>query len=549
MQQLTEDTIQGLGGTSKRSRWVTNAVVGIAALMFVLMGGQVVPQALGLLGPGRAISPGLHVAFVLNVALLLFAWRRSADLRRASEAREVAERRAQELACKDDTTGLFNRKFLIERMNAFCGKGTGLTLLLLDLDHFKKVNDLYGHAIGDELLVEVARRIKATSPEDACWARLGGDEFAILIHGAAARKEHATGIAEALLSELSKPIKLDSTVAMTSASIGLSSCEDGCNQPTSLLHRSDIAMYHAKALGRNCLAWFDEQMEEEVNRRNRIEAEVREGLTSGQFVPYFQPMIDLASGEIKGFEVLARWNHPTRGVVEPNEFILIAEATGLISELSTKVMRDALRIARSWPNHLTLAINVSPVQFKDPLLDQRIIKVLAETGFPANRLEIELTESSLLEDQMRALSTVESLKNQGVRISLDDFGTGYASLSQLRTLPFDRIKIDKSFVASLLDDPQSNAIVHAIATLGNNLNLPITAEGVETEVIHKRLQELGCADAQGWLFGKAASAEDTARLFAGQSDVPETKELPESDIPETWHPKERRDFTRRASNG
>ncbi len=285
-------------------------------------------------------------------------------------------------------------------------------------------------------------------------------------------------------------------------------------------------------------------MEAELNRRNSTEAEIRSGLLDKQFVPFFQPLIELSSSEIKGFEVLARWNHPTRGLLEPAEFITVAEETGLIASLSMDVMRQALLDARGWPGHLTIAVNVSPVQFKDPLLAQRIVKLLAETGFPAGRLELEITESTILEDHDLALSTVESLKNHGIRISLDDFGTGYASLTQLRSLPFDRIKIDRSFIASILSDEQSHAIVSAIANLGRNLKLPVTAEGVESAGVQGKLQQLGCSDAQGWLFGRAVPASEVRGLpsFPGAAVGEEPGDT--GDLPGT---SERRSHSRRAA--
>jgi diguanylate cyclase (GGDEF)-like protein len=492
--------------------WINSAVVIIATAVFVLTGSRVVPAALGLFAPGEVLHPGLTVAFLLNIALLLFGWRRSVELKRSFVAQKEAEARANRLAFLDDTTGLFNRRFLIERLAEMRDDISGVTLLLVDLDHFKNVNDLYGHAVGDSLLREVAARIRSVSPDRACCARLGGDEFAILVQGDDAREQEATRLAEALLQELNKPIHLEGTIAIARASIGLSKPSREWNRAEELLRRSDIAMYEAKTRGRNCFVWFDAAMEQEVNRRTRLENELRHGLTESQFVPYFQPQIDLETGDLTGFEVLARWKHPTRGIVEPTEFIPMAEATGLISELSMSVMREALIHARNWPI-LTISVNISPVQFKDPLLAQRIVQVLLETGCPPNRLELELTESAILEDRDLAVATVESLKNHGIRISLDDFGTGYASLTQLRSLPFDRIKIDRSFVSSLMDDEPSNAIVHAIATLGRNLNLPITAEGVETEIVHQRLRLLGCSDAQGWLFGKALPPEQAIMML------------------------------------
>jgi predicted signal transduction protein with EAL and GGDEF domain len=318
---------------------------------------------------------------------------------------------------------------------------------------------------------------------------------------------------------LAEPVELEHGRAQVSASIGIATLWGEAPTPEALLKRSDIAMYEAKRLGRNAFVWFDREMERELEDRIKLETEMRSGIAAGEFVPYYQPQFGLTDGELKGFEVLARWHHPVRGVLEPLEFIAIAEATGFIADLSMSVMRQALIEAKHWAGELTLAVNVSPVQFRDPLLGQRILQLVTETGFPPARLEIEITESSLLEDQDLALATVESLKNCGVSISLDDFGTGYASLTQLQSLPFDRIKIDRSFVASLLDDQQSSAIVSTIASLGKSLHLPVTAEGVESEEVRARLQSLGCADGQGWLWGKAVPATAVRTLLASRMPV------------------------------
>jgi diguanylate cyclase (GGDEF)-like protein len=481
---------------------INAAVALLSVALFAGTGSIVVPSALGLDGSAAGMDRTLLIAFLLNIALLLVAWRRSSELKETTAAREIAESQVYELAYVDHTTGLYNRRYLAERLEELRHSKEPLALLLIDLDHFKKVNDLYGHDTGDALLRVVAQIIRRASPEGTCCVRLGGDEFAILVRGEESRSERLGLISQQILAEVGSPLPVGATVASISASIGISEVARGAGGAEWLLHRADIAMYEAKRLGRNCFVWFDAQMETDLNRRNELEAEIRTGLTDHQFVPYYQPLINLDSGELKGFEVLARWNHPTRGVLEPAEFIPIAEGNGSIAGLSLAVMKEALVDARDWPEHLIIAVNVSPVQFKNPLLAQQIIKLLTETNFPAQRLELEITESTLLEDQELALTTVERLKDYGVKISLDDFGTGYASLTQLRTLPFDRIKIDKSFIASLLSDRQSHAIVSAIANLGRNLGLPITAEGVETAGVQDRLQELGCSDAQGWLFGR-----------------------------------------------
>jgi diguanylate cyclase (GGDEF)-like protein len=493
--------------------WISRAVIAAAAVIFVIIGSELMPALLGWRGPGRHLDPGLATAFILDIALLLFAWRRSVDLKSAFAARDVAEKRADELAWTDEATGLANRRFLIKRLTTLLKSRADVALLLLDLDRFKNVNDLYGHAAGDALLKTVASRIVKACPGAACHARLGGDEFAIAVQGDAAGQAEVSALAEQLLLELVRPIELESTLVVTGASIGLSMTDKNCTELSTLLRRSDIAMYAAKTQGRNCFSWFEPEMEQNLNRRTKLEAEIRSSISAGRFTPYFQPTIDAGTGEIKGFEVLARWDHPERGILEPIEFIALAESTGMISEISMSVMGEALRIAREWPHNIDIAVNISPVQFKDQWLGERVLKVLAETGFPASRLELEVTESTLLADQRQALTTIESLKNQGIRISIDDFGTGYASLSQLRSLPFDRIKIDKSFVATLLDDQQCRAIVHAIATLGKSLSIPITAEGVETEAVFEELRKLGCADLQGWLFGKAVPANEALKMM------------------------------------
>jgi diguanylate cyclase (GGDEF)-like protein len=471
-----------------------------AAMLFVVI---------ATMAQDSAFEEGLITAVLLNAALIIFGWHRSRALSAAVAACADAEQRARVGAYSDYITGLSNRRQLVETIEK---QTAAATLLLLDLDHFKRVNDSFGHASGDRLLQHVAEAIRRFTPADACCARLGGDEFAIFIPGDLPPAEVCV-LAQQLVTHLAQPVAVDGGVAHVSVSIGISSfAHDGVSCSGDLMKRSDIALYEAKRLGRNCFVWFDSEMERQLDDRTRIEAEMRTGIENNEFIPFYQPQINLADGALKGFEVLARWAHPSRGLLEPSEFIGIAESTGLISALSSSVMYQALRETKTWPGDLTIAINVSPVQFRDALLDQRILKILAETGFPAARLELEITESSIMDDQEQALATVESLKNSGVSISLDDFGTGYASLTQLQSLPFDRIKIDRSFVAALLSDTQSSAIVRTIASLGRSLNLPVTAEGVESEDVRERLQSLGCVDGQGWLWGKAVPA-DLARAL------------------------------------
>jgi diguanylate cyclase (GGDEF)-like protein len=497
---------------SELSRWIVIAVVLCGTAFLAVLGLDAVPAAIGwAFSHGGELRPSTS-PFLLSLALVALASRRSIELRHSSLERVKFEERLRELAYQDEVTGLLNRRGFTEKL-AGIDRADDVTLILLDVDHFKRVNDIYGHSAGDALLLTISQRLRYAAPDGAVCARLGGDEFAVLLTRDHAQVGTASQTAAKIIEKLNKAILLDTTTVQVGASLGLSTLEPTDERTMSLLRRSDIAMYEAKRLGRNRYVWFDAQMEQKLQNRSLLEAEMRSGIRTKQFIPYFQPMLDLVSGEVKGFEVLARWAHPERGIVEPDEFIAVAEATGMISELSFGVMHTALQEALSWPNHITIAVNVSPVQFKDPLLAQRIVKLLQETGFPPHRLELEVSERAILNDRDLALATVASLKNFGVRMSLDDFGIGYASLSQLQDLPFDRIKIDRNFVSSLLEDRRSNAIVHAIAALGRSLQLPITAEGVESKEVQTRLKELGCSHAQGWLFGRAVPAAAVSHAF------------------------------------
>ncbi|MEO6581799.1 MAG: EAL domain-containing protein [Sphingomicrobium sp.] len=490
------------------SHLITTCATMAAILLFVGLGSQILPRAIA--GVALPESGGsLRLAFILNIAIILFGWRRSKDLRNALDAHEQAERAAHRNANTDHTTGLANRRELLRTLAEMRESGRSGALLLLDLDHFKRVNDLHGHSVGDQLLSAVAEVLGETAPAGSCCARIGGDEFAILLEsdGRAAAEE----LAQKILFKLSTPFRIGNIQAQISSSIGLAVVDRAGSEET-ILRKADVGLYAAKAAGRNCLAWFDSKMERELTTRLKLEEDIRRGVEAGEFVPFFQPLIDLASKELVGFEALARWRSRNGDLLEPETFIEAAERTGLIGPLSMSVMEQALTDARNWPGHLKIAVNVSPIQFRDPTLASQIVKVLASTGFPASRLEIEITEGSLLEDRAQVSTILKSLKNLGISISLDDFGTGYASLSQLHTLPVDRIKIDKSFINTLVKSERTSAIVQTIASMGHKLNVPITAEGVESEQMRSELAKLGCTEAQGWLFGRAVSA-DTVRSF------------------------------------
>jgi len=506
------------GKNTRDTRWITATVALLATLVFAISGSQIMPTAIDGSEGLRGISQEHVAAFLLNIALLLFAWRRSSQLRASFTERDKLERRATELAYLDEVTGLCNRRYLAETYNYVSSSTDGDTILLLvDLDHFKKVNDLYGHDAGDEMLAASARRIVNLSPEGAICTRLGGDEFAILLAHQSPEEAQPEALAARLVEGLKAPVRLAKGDAQIGASIGIVKSDGSHRTLAELLRGADLAMYEAKRRGGNCAVEFDRRMEIEQQRRSKLESEMRAGLANGEFTPFFQPIIDLASRELRGFEVLARWQHPTRGLMEPPEFLEIARTSGLIADLSLLVMKDALSIARQWPSHLKIAVNVSPVQFEDPLLTERIIAILAATGFPAGRLDLEIAESSLIADSAYALATIASLKEIGIGIVVDDFGTGYASVTQMQKLPFDRLKIDRSFVEAMRGNKDSDALVQAIATLGKGLSVPVSAEGVETESMQAKLKVLGCVDAQGWLFAKALSAEVVEMGFWNKS--------------------------------
>jgi diguanylate cyclase (GGDEF)-like protein len=519
------------------SHLITSCATVAAILMFVGLGSQVLPPAFGL--SYLPANQGLKMAFVLNIAIILFGWRRSKDLKDALEAYEQADRLAQRNANTDPGTGLANRRELLRSLeDAIAAKRAGV-LLLLDLDHFKRVNDLHGHLAGDQLLRNVADVLVTVAPKGSCCARIGGDEFAVLLEGDGPKATEK--VAQEILERLRIPVFAAGAQVQATASIGLAALGK-LTKDEDVLRQSDVALYAAKKSGRNQFAWFDQQLDKELTERLSMEEEMRAGIRKGEFVPFFQPLIDLSSRDLVGFEALARWRSPKRGFLEAEEFITVAESTGLIGPLTMSVMEQALKEARSWPAHLKLAVNISPAQFRDGHLAEHIIKLLTETGFPTHRLEVEITEASLLEDREQVLTIIRSLKNVGVSVSLDDFGTGYASLAQVNSLPIDRIKIDKSFISTIVKSEQTAAIVETITNLGHTLNVPITAEGVESEQIRNELKKFGMNEAQGWLFGRAVSA-DSVRTFLGLKDAaaaPPTRQKPQGEDDHRFTPRIRR---------
>jgi diguanylate cyclase (GGDEF)-like protein len=461
-------------------------------------------------------------ALVLNVALILFGWRRYADLQHERELRVDGERRAALQAATDSITGLANRKGFADGVDRLCREqldpSTSLVIISLQIQRFKRINDHHGYDLGDALLREMASAMRAQVPAHAVVARLSGDEFAIAACFAAKETNRAEQLAEALLRDVSRTYDIQGAFVQVGAFAGIASAAPGVPcRASDLLRRADIALDHARSARAARPTWFDSPMEKALIQRGELEQAIRIGIEHDQFIPFFEPQVDLASGEITGFEMLARWQHPNRGLLGAEVFIPVAEEIGLIGALSEKVIAQALGTARSWDPAISLSVNISPAQLSDPWLAQRLLRLLVEHSFPAERLVVEVTESSLFSDLDLARSTVLSLKNQGVKLALDDFGTGYSSLSHLRLLPLDAIKIDRSFVSSANADKESAAIVRAVTTLAQALSVPVTAEGLEDAATLERMLALGARTGQGWFLGKPMTAEAVAELLARRS--------------------------------
>jgi diguanylate cyclase (GGDEF)-like protein len=507
--------------------------VAIASIiLFVTIAGQVMPEVVrSWLGLGQRPDILLTNALLLNIALVIFGWRRYEELRHEVGVRRQAEEKARALAETDPLTGCRNRRGLTlaigEILRAAEERGREVALFLIDLDNFKAINDRGGHGMGDAVLVETARRIQRLLPGDGICARMGGDEFACVFTFAAGDRGYADRIAGDFLGAISAPIAVGELSVDVTVSVGLaSSCQPGASATApdaeTLVHWADIAMYHAKRQGRDRYVWFEPRMESEIRFRSALESSLRRGIAAGEFVPYYEQQIDIQTAKLIGFEMLARWISPDFGLMTPEMFIPLAEEIGVIGELSENLIRQALDDARTWDSELTLSVNISPIQLRDPWFAQKLLRLLTEGGFPPHRFEIEITESCLHENIAVVRSIITSLKNQGIKISLDDFGTGYSSLAQLRALPFDRLKIDRSFVTELASEGANSELVSAIVALGRGLGLPIVAEGIENSEALAVLQKLGDIKGQGYHYGRPEDAEATLQRLMQQAarDIP-----------------------------
>jgi diguanylate cyclase (GGDEF)-like protein len=439
---------------------------------------------------------------------------------------DVTERRRAEeqvvfLARHDPLTRLPNRTLFQERVEqelAHVGRGSKAAILCLDLDRFKAINDTFGHPVGDMLLRVVAERLTAAVREVDMVARLGSDEFAVIQVGLE-RPEDIAKLANRIVDLLSAPYQLDGHEVIIGASLGVALAPTDGTYFDKLLKCADMALYRVKLDGQGGFRFFEPEMDEQLQARYALEQDMRHALAAEEFELFYQPLVNLERGEISGFEALMRWRHPTRGLVYPADFIPAAEETGLIVRLGEWALLRACADAATWPIAVKVAVNLSPVQFKSQTLVPIVIDALAKSGLPGSRLELEITESIMLQDSTATLATLHALRDIGVRIAMDDFGTGYSSLSYLRSFPFDKIKIDQSFIRDLGESKDSAAIVRAVTSLGRSLGMETTAEGVETQAQLNQLQMQSCTEAQGYLFSRPCPTGEVARLLRESQQV------------------------------
>jgi diguanylate cyclase (GGDEF)-like protein len=434
---------------------------------------------------------------------------------------DITEQRQSEvkieyMAHHDSLTDLANRVLLNQRLEQALGHRIHREEIVavhhLDLDQFKAVNDTFGHLAGDKLLKIVAGRLRGLVRDTDTVARMGGDEF-VIVQGPIRDPAEATSLAQRIIALISEPYDLDGHQAVIGASIGIAVGPGDGLRPDKLLRNADLALYRAKGDGRGTFRFFEPAMDQQMQARRIMEQDLRKALAAGEFELYYQPVVNLASNEISGFEALIRWNHPEKGMVTPATFIPLAEEIGFIVAIGEWVIRQACSTAAKWPGDLHVAVNISAVQFRSPGLMQVIVGALAASGLHPTRLEIEITETVLLQNKETTLELLHQLRALGVRIAMDDFGTGYSSLTYLQCFPFDKIKIDRSFVKDITENTGSLNIVRAVAALANGMGMTATAEGVETSEQLDKITSEGCTEMQGYLFSKPLPATEIERLF------------------------------------
>lgn len=428
----------------------------------------------------------------------------------------TAEARIRFMAHHDALTGLPNRALFRDRMDEALRRrnpgGGGLALLCLDLDNFKTVNDTLGHPVGDALLEAAGQRLQNCVRGEDIVARLGGDEFAI-VQVAPGQPEQAEALARRIIEQMNAPYDVSGRRVVSSVSIGIALADSSEASADLLLKNADMALYRAKAAGRGTYCFFEPEMDAEVQARLSIESDLRDALEHHQFEVYYQPLFNLTCNRVSGLEALLRWRHPERGLIPPSQFIPIAEELGVITQIGDWILQQACMDAASWPEKLKVAVNLSPIQFRYPGLVQSVAEALRRSGLEPGRLELEVTESALLQDNAGTLAVLHELRGLGLRIALDDFGTGYSSLSYLRSFPFDKIKIDRSFVSEMGNRPDCQVIVRSIAELAANLGITTTAEGVESSDHLNLIREAGCTEGQGYHFGRPTPASEVGALL------------------------------------
>ncbi|WP_430246374.1 bifunctional diguanylate cyclase/phosphodiesterase [Neorhizobium sp. DAR64861/K0K2] len=427
------------------------------------------------------------------------------------------EQKIRSLAYSDTLTGLPNRLQFNEALASRCKEaakaGAGFALCLLDLDRFKTVNDTLGHMVGDDLLVRVSKRLSALGANVSLFARLGGDEFALILDddGSVAL------IARDIIDALSEPFIIDGAIIYIAGSIGIALFLGDGGDPSDVTRHADLALYAAKHSGGNTYRFYEESMSATAENRRLLELDLRRALARDEFEVHYQPQVDPRTGKVQGAEALARWRHPTRGMVPPAEFIPLAEEIGLIGSIGTWILRAACLEASTWHPDISVAVNLSAVQLRDTSLPLTVLSALEESGLPACRLEFEITESALMQDEALAFDTLQTLRAIGIRISMDDFGTGYSSLNYLRRFPFSKIKIDQSFIRHAPRDPECVAIIQAITTLASKLHMSVTVEGVETDEQRAFTIAEQCNQIQGYLISRPIDAASMRRFLEGQS--------------------------------
>jgi diguanylate cyclase (GGDEF)-like protein len=479
-------------------------ILAVVLTHFIGMAGLTISLDPSMPAPAEIISQEVMtgiVCAVMFIILLLGASTYIIDL----QSNQAAFERYRHLSLHDPLTNLPNRSAFNEHLTRQIERAktinAQIAVLCFDLDRFKEINDVHGHSAGDAVLRTVADRLSALMQHGEFVARVGGDEFVAVMYDYFVRAD-AKGLAQRVLDEINKPISWNGQVLFVGSSVGISSYPGQASNMDDLLSQADIAMYRAKSTATNTVCFYDPSMDQAARERNALAIEMRDGIKKGEFELFYQQQNDTVTREVVGFEALLRWRHPQRGMISPTEFIPIAEKTGFILELGEWVLRAACAEAASWKRPLRIAVNVAPQQLADNRLAPLVHQILLATGLSASRLELEITESSIIADHQHALHAIRQLKKLGVKVAMDDYGTGYSSLSTLQSFPFDKIKIDRAFVDGVVRSKQSAAIVRSTLILAASLDIPVLAEGVEHEDHMDFLRKEGCLQVQGFLFGR-----------------------------------------------